>query len=279
MPKKMYWLFLLIAAFTSNKAFAVITDLQVTVIRDANNIPCIYAKNVSFIPITIELNLKLQNADVEVPLPIKKVIPPKSEVKLCTVKPQSISFPWHFSSSYTTFFGNCLSAKHDDSVAYRLPFNTDPGECVKVIQGYNGNNTHMGQKALDFKMPINTPIVAARAGIVVDTKQDSEEGCMGERCRDKANFISILHADGSIACYSHLMYNGVIVQPGQEVIAGTLIGYSGNTGYSNSPHLDFKVVVPSLQKEVERAGVATLFLVNGEKRLLQKNDCLSMSNK
>jgi len=59
----------------------------------------------------------------------------------------------------------------------------------------------------------------------------------------KANHILILHEDGTLGVYSHLSPNHTTVSFGQRVDAGTLIGYSGNTGYSSGPHLHFAVLV------------------------------------
>jgi murein DD-endopeptidase MepM/ murein hydrolase activator NlpD len=61
--------------------------------------------------------------------------------------------------------------------------------------------------------------------------------------RGRANFIRILHDDGSMALYAHLAVDGVLVRIGQEVTAGQRIGLSGNTGFSTGPHLHFAVQV------------------------------------
>ena len=62
-----------------------------------------------------------------------------------------------------------------------------------------------------------------------------------------ANHVRILHADDSIATYAHLAPGGVVVGVSQRVEAGSLIGYSGSTGYSTGPHLHF-VVQQTLRK-------------------------------
>jgi murein DD-endopeptidase MepM/ murein hydrolase activator NlpD len=59
----------------------------------------------------------------------------------------------------------------------------------------------------------------------------------------RANFIRILHADGSMAVYAHLAEHGALVRQGQPVETGQRIGLSGNTGYSTAPHLHFAVQV------------------------------------
>ena len=53
--------------------------------------------------------------------------------------------------------------------------------------------------------------------------------------------MSIVHADETIATYAHMAFSGVRVRPGQQVQAGTLIGYSGATGYTSGAHLHFVV--------------------------------------
>lgn len=52
------------------------------------------------------------------------------------------------------------------------------------------------------------------------------------------NYIMIDHGNGKISIYAHL--SGLIVDVGQEVQAGQVIGYVGTTGYSTGPHLHFE---------------------------------------
>jgi murein DD-endopeptidase MepM/ murein hydrolase activator NlpD len=66
----------------------------------------------------------------------------------------------------------------------------------------------------------------------------------------RANFVRVLHDDGSMGMYAHLEYYGVGVKVGQRVAAGDLLGLSGNTGYSTGPHLHFAVLVNDGTQEV-----------------------------
>jgi murein DD-endopeptidase MepM/ murein hydrolase activator NlpD len=62
----------------------------------------------------------------------------------------------------------------------------------------------------------------------------------GDRSRTK--LITVEHADGSVAVYSHLTLNGVHVTAGQQVLAGDAIGQSGNTGNTGGfPQLHFSL--------------------------------------
>jgi len=134
------------------------------------------------------------------------------------------------------------SARHDDSVDYRVPFTE--GREVIVSQGFNGSVTHKGRSryAVDFAVPEGTPICAARSGKVVATEQKYTEGAFDESYLSKANYVLIEHDDKTYSQYAHLRHNGVSVSVGDRVSAGTLIGYSGNTGYSRGPHLHFEVL-------------------------------------
>ncbi|MBP6431032.1 MAG: M23 family metallopeptidase [Ferruginibacter sp.] len=71
-------------------------------------------------------------------------------------------------------------------------------------------------------------------------KDDSDEGGILPKYKNKANYIIIKHVDGSYGCYWHLKQNGVVIKKG-KVQKGDLIGYSGNTGFSLQPHLHFAV--------------------------------------
>lgn len=125
-----------------------------------------------------------------------------------------------------------------DSYIYDLPFKT--GSNHKVVQGYGGWFSHKGIAALDFYMPVGTPIYAAREGVVFSYKEDSDKGGIWPGNKNLANYIIIQHADGSYGCYWHLQHNGVVTKKG-FVRKGQLIGYSGNTGFVLGPHLHFSV--------------------------------------
>ena len=85
----------------------------------------------------------------------------------------------------------------------------------------------------DFTMDIGTQVVAMRDGTVVHTQDGTIDGNP-----NGTNLILIEHSDGTIALYSHLTINGVLVFIGQQIEVGDLIGLSGNTGNTGGlPHL------------------------------------------
>jgi len=145
--------------------------------------------------------------------------------------------------------GNYL-AQADAHAAYRLPF--ENGRSFMVGQSHDGprltHTTVDSEHAVDFNMPANTPIVAARDGVVIATESTYHAGGGDRRLLSRANFVRVLHADDTMATYAHLAPGGVRVAVGEKVKAGTVIGRSGATGYSLGatgyslgPHLHFVV--------------------------------------
>ena len=132
-------------------------------------------------------------------------------------------------------------AAHDDSVVYRLPY--ESGSAFEVIQGYDGGFTHKNAMrfAIDWLMPEGTPVLAARGGIVAGFWDRSDKGGPDPALRGQENFLWIEHDDGTLGQYVHLQKGGVLVEVGQRVEAGDRIALSGNSGYSTRPHLHFHV--------------------------------------
>jgi murein DD-endopeptidase MepM/ murein hydrolase activator NlpD len=132
----------------------------------------------------------------------------------------------------------------EQNVTYALPVED---ASLELGQGFHGSFSHDDEEnryAIDLVAPIGTPVLAARAGIVMQTQADFERGGADrEHYSARVNFIRILHDDGTMALYAHLMEGGVMVRQGQRVGLGQLIGYSGNSGFTTGPHLHFALQV------------------------------------
>ena len=74
---------------------------------------------------------------------------------------------------------------------------------------------------MDFALAEGTPILAVREGVVMQVESDFEKaGLNREKYGGRANFIRIVHDDGSMAVYAHLQPEGVQVRTGQRVRKG-----------------------------------------------------------
>ena len=129
--------------------------------------------------------------------------------------------------------------KDDTSYVYALPY--EVGTVHRLVQGYFGSFSHKERVALDFNMKRGTKVCAARDGVVVRVKKDSDRGGWGKKYQPFGNNIVIQHADGSRAGYWHLQKDGALVNVGDSVKRGQVIGLSGKTGYAFQPHLHFIV--------------------------------------
>lgn len=143
-------------------------------------------------------------------------------------------------------YGASSITSYDSLYNYGLPFLK--GKRYKVLQGQNGSFSHMGpvsRYAIDFKMNIGQEVCAIREGIVIHVKNDSDEGGSSKKYKPKANTALVFHNDGTFSQYAHFKKNGIIVNEGDTIKKGQLIGYSGNTGQSTEPHLHFVVYKPT----------------------------------
>lgn len=134
-----------------------------------------------------------------------------------------------------------LNPRHDDTYLYRLPYAR--GKTYGVLQGYGSKFSHTGLEefTIDFNMRVGTPIYAAREGVVARVEESHNIGCWEHGCGRYANFVMILHSDGTTGEYFHLRQDGVLVEQGAYIERGQLIAYSGNTGHTTMPHLHFGV--------------------------------------
>jgi murein DD-endopeptidase MepM/ murein hydrolase activator NlpD len=83
---------------------------------------------------------------------------------------------------------------------------------------------------VDLACAEGTPIYASRGGLVEVAAYQADGA---------GNYIQINHGDGFRSIYMHMTH--YIVQQGQYVAPGQIIGYVGNTGLSKGAHLHFGI--------------------------------------
>ncbi|HEY3052426.1 MAG TPA: M23 family metallopeptidase [Thermoanaerobaculia bacterium] len=157
----------------------------------------------------------------------------------------------------------CQCPEAPDSY-YKLPFADDPnwqlckGNWDDPINGHDKGNANGGQAyAFDF---VYTPthdcrkgteghkILAVRAGQVIAMANDRQCNVWnlkeGDPCYGKpgeGNYVLIRHSDNTVAAYDHLQKGTISVAKNGQVARGQMIGLSGNTGNSSTPHVHLDV--------------------------------------
>ena len=100
----------------------------------------------------------------------------------------------------------------------------------RLTSGY-GRRWGRLHAGIDLASGIGSPVRAVAAGRV---ESAGWEGGYGRAVR-------ITHSDGTVTVYGHM--SALLVDSGERVEAGQLIGREGNTGHSTGPHLHFEVRV------------------------------------
>jgi murein DD-endopeptidase MepM/ murein hydrolase activator NlpD len=202
------------------------------------------ARNLADFPITYSVRIRPQAASQDQRYSRSKrasgTLEGHEAARLMTLPGADIDAGDELSISCTWTIGN-RNATHDDNYLYMLPYAS--GTSYRVIQGFDSRFSHSGveQFAVDFKMDTGTPVHAARDGVVARIEESNDKGCWQDGCGQYANFIVIMHDDGTTGEYYHLQQNGALVEVGDRVVAGQKIGLSGNTGHTALPHLHFAV--------------------------------------
>jgi hypothetical protein len=113
--------------------------------------------------------------------------------------------------------------------AFRYPI--DPPVVITDTYGYSRQTggSSISHKGTDFRAAIGTPVYAMNSGQVRFT----------DFMRNYGYTIVIDHGLGLHTVYMHL--SKILVENGQMVEKGQLIGKSGDTGYVTGPHLHLSV--------------------------------------
>lgn len=196
----------------------------------------VFVRNDLYAPVEIALAfISLSNVRGAPAKAIRRVLPARSKTRMALLTPITAGQPLQYSPQFQYSLGNPVGVAQ--SYRYPLPWRGGP---FRLSQGAEGQYSHFGPKnryAMDIAMPVGTPIIAARAGIVVKVENSQS----GRGTDPSGNFVRVLHNDGTMGVYLHLKQGSVSVREGQQVTVGSPLALSGNTGNSSGPHLHFVV--------------------------------------
>jgi LysM repeat protein len=163
---------------------------------------------------------KLYNADLEEITRYNdlSIQAPLSVGQIVVVPDGEIKHVAHTSYGYTDTSTNNVS--------------TVAGYYIRPISGGRRSQGIHGYNAVDLAASVGTPIVAAASGEVLISRQGGWNGGYG-------NYVVIKHDNGTQTLYSH--NNSNIVNSGEWVVKGQVIGYVGSTGKTTGPHVHFEI--------------------------------------
>ena len=242
----------------SPKGFAAVsndkTAVKVTTEHAAGGDTHFVVHNSELSEVTMTFDFSTVNLKGDVVFPYTATFKP-GDTEAFTLSPLDTNREWQY--SFTNYYKLGSSVAAPDDYVYSLPY--APGTTRKITQGYDGKFSHQGSNkyAIDWQMPEGTPVYAARGGLVVKVKDDSDRGGASIKYDPYNNYVLIRHDDGTLGHYCHLQKGGVVVHAGDVVKTGTLIAHSGNTGFSSGGHLHFCVFMTKDGRE--RASIPVKF--------------------
>ncbi len=120
------------------------------------------------------------------------------------------------------------SSKQLWSGSWTYPLTAPLTDGFGVFRSYNGGPANTYHEGRDLGADFGTPIHAPAAGRVVLARPLTVRG----------GAVIVDHGLGVLSGYYH--QSKIVAQPGQMLNKGDLIGYVGDTGFANGPHLHWE---------------------------------------
>lgn len=134
-------------------------------------------------------------------------------------------------------------ALYIDTSELNLPYVQIPGFLVSPLQvpgellaPFSQARTGYSHAGIDIRAVEGTPVFAISDGVVTKAAPDSKGVENGG-----GHMIFVDFGNGTEGRYMHL--SGYGVKAGDKVKAGQVIGFTGNTGDSSTPHLHFEYLI------------------------------------
>lgn len=227
--------------FCQSAAWAACAEdwLGIDEIREGGNIE-LRATNLKQFPITFTLRVRTRGLATDGPKTVTGTLQGEQSKRVMVLTENRNQRAGSYRVYCEWTIGD-KDARHDDDLLYLFPYAS--AKSYRVLQGYGSRFSHTGleEYAIDFQMAVGTPVHAARSGVVARVVESNVKGCWEDGCGKYANYMVVLHDDGTTGEYYHLKKNGALIDVGERVVAGQKIALSGNTGHTTTPHLHFAV--------------------------------------
>jgi len=121
---------------------------------------------------------------------------------------------------------------------YQLPFHGD----MNITPSPHHYERAWQINAVDFALDVGTSLFASEDGLVHKVIDGYDKGGHDEKFLNECNLVMIEHLNEEFSGYAHFR-KGILVKEGQQVKAGEIIGYSGQSGFAGYPHLHYQTMV------------------------------------
>jgi Peptidase family M23 len=111
-----------------------------------------------------------------------------------------------------------------------------------IVEG--GQSFKDTPKLNDDFYSFNKEVVAPCDGRVVNVVNSIVDNELGSTnvSNPEGNYVTIQHANDEYSLIAHFKQNSIVVEPGQTIKQGQLVGLCGNSGNSSEPHIHFQVM-------------------------------------
>lgn len=131
---------------------------------------------------------------------------------------------------------------------------------IKVENNYSYQGDPLNNESY---FAFNEPILSPAAGKVIKVVNDIVDNVPGQfnEQNPEGNMVMIEHSHGEISLIAHFKQSSIVVEEGDIVEKGQLLGMTGNSGYSSEPHIHFQINKRLQDKEI----VVPITFSNSEK--------------
>lgn len=134
------------------------------------------------------------------------------------------------------------TAMPDAAHVYRLPIADGHRAVIRPFSAHGAESiTPENENAVELVVPLDTPVVAARDGVVMEAygfEGQTDDG----RPSSIGKYVLILHSDGSWGSYGWLKQGSLLVRAGDKVVAGQVIARSSSNPLGFDSFVQFSVM-------------------------------------